>query len=57
MGRLFALLLSSLFAVTVLGTARADVLIKIDKSSQTLTVSRDGEPLYTWPASTGPLFL
>ncbi|HEY5504201.1 MAG TPA: L,D-transpeptidase, partial [Sedimentisphaerales bacterium] len=48
-----ALLLSALFAVAVAGTARAEILIKIDKSSQHMTVSRDGEALYTWPVSTG----
>lgn len=53
MGRSIALLLSAIFATAVIGTAQAEVLIKIDKSSQTLTVSRDGEPLYTWPVSTG----
>lgn len=53
MGRLFALLLSAIFVAAIVCTAHAEVLIKIDKSSQTLTVSRDGEPLYTWPVSTG----
>jgi hypothetical protein len=53
MGRSIALLLSAIFATAIIGTAQAEVLIKIDKSSQTLTVSRDGEPLYTWPVSTG----
>jgi hypothetical protein len=33
--------------------ARADLLIKIDKSIQQMTVSADGEPLYIWPVSTG----
>jgi hypothetical protein len=33
--------------------ARADLLIKVDKSSQQMTVSADGKPLYTWPVSTG----
>ena len=53
MGRSIALLLAAIFAAAIIGTAQAEVLIKIDKSSQTLTVSRDGEPLYTWPVSTG----
>jgi L,D-transpeptidase catalytic domain len=48
-----ALLLSALFAVAVIGTAQAEILIKIDKSSQRMTVSRDGEALYTWLVSTG----
>src|SRR5215212_4655601 len=33
--------------------ASAALLIKVDKSSQTLTVSRDGRTLHTWPVSTG----
>ena len=33
--------------------ARADLLIQIDKSTQQMTVSADGELLYTWPVSTG----
>jgi hypothetical protein len=35
------------------GTARAVVLIKVDKSTQQMTVSRNGEALYSWPVSTG----
>jgi hypothetical protein len=38
----------------VLGqSARADLLIKVDKSKQQMTVSADGKQLYTWPVSTG----
>ena len=33
--------------------AYADLLIEIDKSSQTMTVTRNGAPLYKWPVSTG----
>jgi L,D-transpeptidase catalytic domain len=33
--------------------ARADLLIAIDKTTQTMTVSLDGEPIYRWPVSTG----
>ena len=33
--------------------AAARLLIEIDKSSQTMTVSQDGARLYTWPVSTG----
>jgi hypothetical protein len=33
--------------------AQAALLIDIDKSSQQMTVSRDGQTLYTWPVSTG----
>src|SRR5437763_989972 len=34
-------------------SASAALLIKVDKSSQTLTVSRDGQTLHKWPVSTG----
>jgi hypothetical protein len=33
--------------------ASADLLIKVDKSAQTLTVTHDGRTLHTWPVSTG----
>jgi hypothetical protein len=33
--------------------ARANLLIEVDKSTQTMTVSEDGARLYTWPVSTG----
>ena len=33
--------------------AHADLLIQIDKSTQQMTVSGDGEQLYVWPVSTG----
>lgn len=33
--------------------ARADLLITVDKSTQRLTVSKDGQALYNWPVSTG----
>jgi hypothetical protein len=53
MGRLVALLLSAFFVASVIGTAKAEILIKIDKSSQRMTVSNEGEVLYAWPVSTG----
>ena len=31
----------------------ANILIQIDKPSQTMTVSVDGQLLYRWPVSTG----
>jgi hypothetical protein len=34
-------------------TAPAALLIKVDKSAQTLTVTRDGQTVHTWPVSTG----
>src|ERR1035437_9521621 len=36
-----------------LTTARADVLVQIDKSSQRMAVSVDGMMRYNWPVSTG----
>ena len=33
--------------------ASAKILIEVDKSTQTMTVSQDGSVLYTWPVSTG----
>ena len=41
-------------ALTMLATpALADIQINVDKTAQTLTVSRDGQVLHTWPVSTG----
>ena len=48
-----ALLFSAFFALAIIGTAQAEILITIDKSSQRMVVSRDGEALYTWAVSTG----
>ena len=33
--------------------ARADLLIQVDKSTQQMTVSQDGQRMYVWPVSTG----
>ena len=48
-----ALLLTTFLAAAVIGTAQAEILITVDKSAQRMNVARDGEPLYTWPVSTG----
>jgi hypothetical protein len=40
-------------AIALTSTARADILITIDKSAQQMTVEEDGALLYTWPVSTG----
>ena len=48
--------LAAVCAALLLGfgqAARAELLIKVDKSQQQMTVSADGEQLYTWPVSTG----
>jgi hypothetical protein len=51
--RLFAPL-AAVAALLMLGqAARAELLIKIDKSAQRMTVSLDGKRLYDWPVSTG----
>jgi len=34
-------------------SANAAILISVDKSAQTLTITRDGETLHIWPVSTG----
>ena len=44
-----ALLLSSLSAFP----ASADVVVQIDKASQRMSVSVNGQPRHTWPVSTG----
>ena len=48
-----ALLLTTFLAAAVIGTAKAEILITVDKSAQRMTVARDGEASYTWPVSTG----
>jgi L,D-transpeptidase catalytic domain len=40
-------------AAAVVGIARAEILIQVDKSAQRMTVVRNGEALYNWPISTG----
>jgi len=45
--------LVSMGALAAVTPARADLLIKVDKSAQEMTVSEDGNLLYTWPVSTG----
>jgi lipoprotein-anchoring transpeptidase ErfK/SrfK len=35
------------------GSARADLLVRVDKSSQRMSVIVNGEHRYTWPVSTG----
>lgn len=35
------------------GAASADVLVSVDKGSQRMEVSVDGQPRYSWPVSTG----
>ena len=49
----FAVALAAVFATLAYTPARADLLIQVDKSTQQMTVSEDGQQLYTWPVSTG----
>ena len=52
--RLIASLTASAAAVLLLGqAARADLLIKVDKSAQRMTIAVNGKQLYDWPVSTG----
>src|ERR1019366_9493408 len=52
--RLIAPLTAATVAVLTLGqAAHADLLIKVDKSAQRMTVTVDGNQLYDWPVSTG----
>jgi lipoprotein-anchoring transpeptidase ErfK/SrfK len=52
--RLIAIfLIAASLTVAVVGTARAEILIKVDKSKQRMTVVRDGAAVYNWPVSTG----
>jgi len=48
---------AQLFALALLcmsaGAAQANILIHVDKPTQTMTVSVDGQPRYRWPVSTG----
>jgi hypothetical protein len=47
-------LTAAIVAVLMFGeAARADLLIQIDKSTQQMTVTVNGEQLYEWPVSTG----
>jgi lipoprotein-anchoring transpeptidase ErfK/SrfK len=43
----------AVFSVSLASAARADIVINVDKSSQRMSVSVDGEQRYTWAVSTG----
>ena len=52
--RYVAAAFAAAFALALAGApASAKLFIEIDKSSQRMVVSRDGERLHTWPISTG----
>jgi hypothetical protein len=46
-------LLAVALAAIVTNAARAEILITVDKSTQRMSVVRDGQSLYNWPVSTG----
>jgi len=48
-----ASLLAAALALAISPPARAEILVNIDKTSQSMTVSVDGAPRYIWPVSTG----
>jgi lipoprotein-anchoring transpeptidase ErfK/SrfK len=48
-----AALAVALGMLAIAGAARADVVVRIDKSSQRMAVIVDGQHRYTWPVSTG----
>jgi hypothetical protein len=51
--RFHSLVLASALTFASASLAQAAITVQIDKSSQTATVSRDGEVLHRWPVSTG----
>jgi hypothetical protein len=46
-------LIGAALAISFAATARAAILVNIDKNSQRMTVSVDGATRYVWPVSTG----
>ena len=46
-------LLSAALAITCVSRASADIVISVDKNTQTMTVTVDGETRYVWAVSTG----
>jgi hypothetical protein len=51
--RIRSVLAGALGLSLIASCASAELLIKVNKSGQTLTVARDGQTLHTWPVSTG----
>ena len=46
-------LLAAALALPLAASARANILVSIDKTSQSMAVTVDGSPRYIWPVSTG----
>jgi lipoprotein-anchoring transpeptidase ErfK/SrfK len=53
MGRLVVGLLVAISMLAFSGGARADIVVRVDKSSQRMSVIVNGDHRYTWPVSTG----
>jgi lipoprotein-anchoring transpeptidase ErfK/SrfK len=53
MGRLAIGFLVAIAMLALSGAARAEIVVKVDKSTQRMSVIVDGEPRYTWAVSTG----
>ena len=51
----FGVVLLASFPIIMFASApaRADLVVHISRSSQSMTVTRDGQPLYHWVVSTG----
>ena len=52
MSRLFTAFAAALLLLTALASARADVVVTVDKTAQQLSVDVDGAHRYDWPVST-----
>jgi L,D-transpeptidase catalytic domain len=48
-----ASLLTAALAAACAAPARAEIVVNIDKNTQSMTVAVDGSPRYIWPVSTG----
>jgi lipoprotein-anchoring transpeptidase ErfK/SrfK len=53
MGRLAVGFLVAIAMLALSGAARAEIVVKVDKSTQRMSVIVDGEHRYTWAVSTG----
>jgi lipoprotein-anchoring transpeptidase ErfK/SrfK len=53
MGRLAVGLFVAISMLVLSGAARADIVVRVDKSSQRMSVIVNGEHRYTWAVSTG----
>jgi hypothetical protein len=50
---LWASLVAAAFTLSTIASSYANIMISVDKSTQHMQVSVDGEALYDWPVSTG----